>query len=108
MSITFHTSLRIGPEVNLANGNAAWLLGLLGYDGQEGWGQAPAEDFLGRALLALGLLDIATDDEHGRLTVFDGRFVSCGTAPGYLAGRLAELQELACWAHQHHVPVVWG
>ncbi|MER6830873.1 hypothetical protein ABT352_33105 [Streptosporangium sp. NPDC000563] len=108
MSITFSTSFRNGPEVNMANGNAARLLDLLGYDAQEGWGEAPAEDFLGRTLLAQGLLDITTDDEQGRPTVEDGRFIYCGTAPGYLAGRLTELREVAIWAYHHHTTVAWG
>lgn len=109
MSITFHTTATRGPELNLANGNAARVLELLGYDLAEEWGgEAHAEDFLGRTLLAQGLLDVATDDEHGRPTVYDGRDVWCGTAPGYLAGRLAELHQLATWAHQHHALVVWG
>ncbi|WP_181871642.1 hypothetical protein [Sphaerisporangium album] len=105
MSITFTTTG--GPELNLASGNAARLLELLGLT--EPWGECEAEDFLGCVLTARGLLDVATDDEQGRPTVTDdGRWTWCGTPPGYLAGRLAELQDIATWAHQHHGPVFWG
>lgn len=105
MSITFHTPLG-GPELNVANGNAVDLFELLGLPVEE-WGEAPAEDLLGRLLIAQALLDVASDDEHGRPDVTDGRHTFCGRRPGYLADRLAELQKIATWAHQHHVPVVW-
>lgn len=106
MSITFTTPHRGGPGLNMASGNAADLLELLGLRGQ--WvGEAPAEDILGRCLIAQALLGVATDDGHGRGDVTDGRIVSCGRPPGYLADRLAELREIATWAHHHHLPVVW-
>jgi hypothetical protein len=106
MSINFAAALPGGPVLNVANGNAARLFELLGL-GEEWDGEVPAEDFLGRCLLAHALLDIA-GDEQGRPDVHDGRFVECGYPPGYLAGRLVELHGIAEWAHHHHVPVVWG
>ncbi|WP_433329869.1 hypothetical protein [Spirillospora sp. CA-294931] len=105
MSITFTTTLG-GPELNMANGNAADLMKLLGLP-VEAWGEAPAEDLLGRILLTQALLDVATDDERGKPTVTDGRWTDWGRPPGYMAGRLAELQEVATWAHHHHVDVIW-
>lgn len=94
MSITF-TPESAGPNVNMANGNAAEVLDLLGYPTDEPEGEATAEDFLGRVLLALALLDVSTDDEHGRPTVHDGRWVEVGRRPGYLAERLHQLHEIA-------------
>jgi hypothetical protein len=113
MSITIHPAIINGvidgPEVNMANTNAAQVMYLLGYVGEDQtWGEATPEDLLGRILIAQALLPFATDDEHGRPDVVEGNFTWCGTAPGYLAGRLAELGELAAWAHQHSRAVVWG
>lgn len=107
MSVTFSAARPDGPEVNVHTGNAAALLDLLGL-AQEPYGQAPAEDFLGRALLALGLVDVATNDAHGHPAVPQGRWVHGGHPPGHLTGRLQELADLARWAHTHHVPVTWG
>lgn len=107
MSITFFSPGGDPEGVNLANGNAAAILRLLGLP-VEPDGVTPAEDFLGRILLAEALLDVATDDEHGTPTVTDGRWTSCGRDPGYLAGRLAELQEIARDALVRGVEVIWG
>jgi hypothetical protein len=115
MSITF-TTTHGGPELNVANGNAVDLLQLLGLP-VEPWGEAPAEDFLGRVLMAQALLNVATDDEHGRPAVFDEQgdlfgvtvpTVWCGRRPGYLAEKLAELHQIATWAHQFNAAVQWG
>lgn len=111
MSVTFIAATFDGPAVNLANDNAAQLLALLGFTNPERalWedGPLPAADFLGRVLLALGLVDAATDQE-GRPEVMDGNWVRCGTTPGYLAGRLTELYDVALWALDHHATVTWG
>jgi hypothetical protein len=109
MSITFFVTAPRGPELNMANGNAAQVMDLLGFDRDwhEG-GELAAEDLLGRVLFAQALLPVATDDEQGRPEVTDGRWLWCGTRPGYLAGRLAELQELASWAQAHRATVAWG
>lgn len=106
MSTTFTTTLG-GPELNLHNGNTRTVLELLGLPAEEPWGDAPAEDFLGRVLIAQGLLDVTTDDEHGRPAVTDGRVTYGGRNPGRLAQVLAELQDIASWAHQHHADVTW-
>lgn len=106
MSITFHTGQTDGPGVNMANANAAMLIELLGLP-VEPIGEEPAEDFLGRTLIAQALLDVTTDDEHGTPTVQDGWMTYCGQPPGYRAMRLAELQEVATWALTHQVPVLW-
>lgn len=112
MSITFAPALRGNrPEVNLANGNAAALLDLLGLrpeDAYDMWGEADAADFLGRVLLALALLDVTTDDVHGKPAVTERNWTDCGRRHGYLAEKLAELHEVGQWAAAHHTQVVWG
>lgn len=109
MSITIRTAARRGPEINMSTGNAAQLMQLLGYDEEAMWNCEPVtgEDLLGRVLLAHALLDVATDDERGRPAV-TGRWTEWGTEPGYLAGRLAELADLASWAATNGHKVVWG
>jgi hypothetical protein len=96
------------PQVNMANGNAVALVDLLGLDFDGDFGEAPAEDFLGRVLLAQALLDVTVDDEHGRPDVRDGNWITCGRRPGYLAERLAQLHEIATWAHEHDAVVAWS
>ena len=116
MSITFTTAtldqdgvLVPGrPEgLNVHNGNAVDLLQLLGLP-VEAEGECLAEDFLGRVLIAQGLLDITTDDEHGRPSVAEGRWVWGGRRPGALAGHLATLHQIATWAADRGARVVWG
>jgi hypothetical protein len=105
MSITFAADGTDG--INMHNRNAAELLDLLGLTDDPD-GEVPAQDLLGRVLLAQTLLDVATDDEHGLPDVQDGRWFEGGRQPGYLAGRLAELHQLATWAAQHGADVWWG
>jgi hypothetical protein len=117
MSITFTAAALDGAgilvpvpgsgELNVHNGHAADLLQLLGLP-VEADGEAPAEDFLGRVLIARALLDITTDDEHGRPPITEGRITWGGRAPGELAGHLATLHRLAAWAADRGARVVWG
>jgi hypothetical protein len=97
------------PAVNVHNGNARALFDLLGIEPNQ-WdgGETTAEDFLGRVLIARALLDLQVDDEHGLPATQDGRFTWGGRRPGALAGRLAELQELAEWALANDRIVGWG
>jgi hypothetical protein len=109
MSITFAPALVGGPMVNMANGNAAQVFDLLGltYDGD--FGEIAAEDFLGRVLLAQALTDVVTDDTRGLPARIEGaKWIDCGRRPGYLAERLTELHEIACWAHERNAVVVWS
>lgn len=119
MSITFSAAANHGtyyatadgsPELNMANSNAARLLGLLGFTHEDDYygGVVDAQNLLGRILIAQGLLDVATDDEHGRPTVTDGWMVDCGTPPGYLADRLTILQDIATWAQGRSLRVAWA
>ena len=119
MSVTFTTAIPQAdtldltgqpgaPELNVASGNAAHLFGLLGLHFDGDGGKAPAEDFLGRVLLAQALLDVTTDDEHGRPGIRVGNWIDCGRRPGYLADRLACLREIATWAYERHATVAWS
>lgn len=108
MSITIAPAIPGGPEVNMANGNARQVLDLLGVTWDGDWDEVPAEDFLGRVLIAQALLPVATDDEHGRPAVQERNWTECGRRPGYLAERLAELHEVATWAVEHQAAVTWG
>ncbi len=102
------TCRREAPEVNMANGNAAAVFDLLGLDFDGDGGETTAEDFLGRVLLAQALLDVTTDDEHGRPGHTDGNWITCGRRPGYLAGRLTDLHQIATWAIERDAVVVWS
>ena len=107
MSITFAPAINGAPEVNMANGNAAQILDLLGYTFDGDWTEAPAEDFLGRVLIAQALTDVATDDAHGRPAVHERNWTECGRRPGYLADRLTALHRLATWAVDNNTTVEW-
>jgi hypothetical protein len=123
MSITFSAAANHGtyyataddsPELNMANANAARLLALLGFTHEDDYygGVVDAQDFLGRILIAQAMLDVATDDAHGRPTVEDTGsggmvWIECGVEPGYLAERLAILQDIATWAQGRSLRVAW-
>jgi hypothetical protein len=102
------------PEINVNNGNAHYLLGLLGLIETDGdrpgpfeygdmSGACPAEDFLGRVLMAQALtghdegvpLHVLRNQHDRGPTVYD-----CGRREGYAEEKLAELAELARWAQQ--------
>lgn len=127
MSVTFNAAAPVaydfgicyapvegGPELNMSNANAVHLLALLGFTHDEDYhgGVVDAQDFLGRILLAEAMLDVATDDEHGRPSVEHKgggmTLIECGTEPGYLADRLAILHEVATWAQHRHLKVAWA
>jgi len=119
-----------GEGVNMSSANAADVLRLLGFVhelddeeralfGDEFGDTVPDEagdvdpaDFDGRILLARGLLDVATDDEHG-VPVVDYqepgrvRWVECGRRPGYLAEKLDVLAAVAADAKANGGLVVW-
>jgi hypothetical protein len=87
--------------------NAAAVFDLLGLDNGD-IGDTPAEDFLGRVLLAQALFAVTVDDEHGRPPIRDGRTTEGGRRPGYYADVLAELHKVATWAVEHDAVVVWS
>lgn len=112
------------PEVNVSQRHAALLAGLLGltapetidaaqtlprpaHDGggpADDAGQLPAEDFLGRVLVALAL----TPEDEGVDGYWNGRLHMGGRRAGYLQLRLAELHDLAQWCVGRGRDVAWG
>ncbi|MFD3539671.1 hypothetical protein ACFWUQ_09235 [Streptomyces sp. NPDC058662] len=101
MSVTFFADFTDEP-VNMANANAVRVLDVLGYD--ELYGDADAEDFLGRVLVALAVAPA----DAGRPATVDGNFIDCGRPPGYTQTRLEELRELAEDACARRLRVAWG
>lgn len=94
------------PEVNLANANARRVLEVLGLADEFGdlTGNATAEEFLGRCLIALAV----EPADAGVPAVQDGSFIDCGRPAGYLQDRLAELHDLAMWCAAQGRAVSWA
>lgn len=98
-------------SVNMSNSNAFRVCQTLGIDlEEEGWcGSLPAEDFLGRVLLALAIEPVdagrpaTVDAEPGRAT-----FIDCGRPEGYAQERLGQLRELADWAVANGALISFG
>lgn len=107
MSITI-TPTTGGPQVNMANGNAAQVFDLLGVDFDGDCGETSAQDFLGRVLIALALVDTTADDTDGTPSATNTRWTDCGRRPGYLAEKLGVLWEVATWAVEHNTAVRWS
>lgn len=123
MSVTFSAVIQdildfskstFSPEeldVNMSNSNAARVCRSLGLDLNElGWcGDLPAEDFLGRILVALAVepsdagVPATVDAAPGRAT-----FIDCGRPEGYVQERLGHLRELADWAVAHGAKISFG
>ncbi|MFI8769585.1 hypothetical protein ACIGN6_32400 [Streptomyces sp. NPDC053792] len=101
MSVTFFVD-STGEGVNMANSNAARVLGVLGYG--ELAGEAEADDFLGRVLVGLALTPV----DAGRPAAAEGNFIDCGRRAGYIQERLEELRGLAEEARARRLPVCWG
>ena len=97
------------------------LLGLMRSDAEPGMflgapvtvpeddscGDCPAEDFLGRVLIALAMVDTATDDVNGLPAVTEGNVHDLGRSPGHLAFRLGQLEAMARFAVANGNPVSW-
>ncbi|MEW1760339.1 hypothetical protein AB0393_27995 [Streptomyces cyaneofuscatus] len=120
------------PEVNIGARNAVRLTELLGFGppasagtvaalsgaqpagdttfdaGQEPAtgeaGQVPAEEFLGRVLVALAL----TPEDTGVDGYWHGRWYTGGRSAGHLQLRLLELHALAQWCGARGRDVSWG
>lgn len=97
--------------VNTSNSNAFRVCETLGIDLEaEGWcGSLPAEDFLGRVLVALAIepadagRPATVDAAPGRAT-----FIDCGRPEGYVEERLGWLRELADWAVANGAEISFG
>lgn len=101
MSVTFYgyiaeteTIIESG-DVNMANANAAFVLDSLGLPTDDLSGGLPADDFLGRVLMALA---VAPQDEG--VPAYDDtrpggpQWTECGRREGYLQDQLEALREL--------------
>jgi hypothetical protein len=97
-------------EINVSSANAVVLCDTLGINlAEEGWcGSLPAEDFLGRVLLALAIQPSDEGIPAHELPTGGVRWVECGRRPGYIQDRLAQLHELAAWAVAHGAVVDFG
>lgn len=106
------------PTMNLANGNAASVLGALNlvsaergmdrnpFNTDDLGGFADAEQILGAAQLYLalepqdaGLVPHALNER--------GNVIDAGRRPGYLQEKLQRLVEIATWARNHGRRVEW-
>lgn len=97
-------------QMNLANANAAELLTLLGFDGDELYaGVCDAGELLGRLLVTDALLEPSPErsetvsKEPGRATLVD-----LGRPAGYLNDKVVRLSELARWAAANDAQVCWA
>lgn len=97
-------------EINMSNTNAVVVCGALGIDLEdEGWcGSLPAQDFLGRVLLALAIQPADEGIPSHELPTGGVRWVECGRRPGYTQERLVQLHELAEWAVAHGAEIDFG
>lgn len=97
------------PEVQMSNSNAVVLLDVLGINVGEDFsercsGSMPANDFLGRVLLAQGL----NPTDAGSDTITVGNIVDCGRFEGYTDVKLEAMRGLADWSILNNRDIVWG
>ena len=97
-------------EINVSSANAVVLCDALGINlAEEGWcGSLPAEDFLGRVLVALAVQPSDEGIPTHEVPTGGVRWIECGRRPGYIQDRLAQLHELAEWAVAHGAVVDFG
>lgn len=99
------------PSVNMSNANAATVFESLGLSlAPDYCGSLPAEDFLGRVLMAeavapedAGVPAMTTMSLEGGATMID-----CGRPEGYTQTRLAQLRQVAEFAQERGASVVWA
>ena len=93
-------------EINMANGNAATVLEVLGLDAVELMGGEPADAFLGRVLMAMA---VSPEDAGvpAHTAVDNARWIECGRRPGYVQERLEQRHALAEFAKGLGAEVCW-
>lgn len=101
------------PGINVSNSNAAALLEVLGlptnpWDTPEGFEYPTGQDFLGRVLLALGLVPADAGVPAHAPNPERPNFIDCGRREGYLQERLGQLRELADYAIAHNRRIDWS
>lgn len=95
--------------VNVSNGSATHLLPLLGIEAStmQSGGSVPAEDFLGRVLLAMAVAPADEGVPAHSLAGPGARFVDCGRPEGYTERVLDTLHALALAAVSAARDVQW-
>jgi hypothetical protein len=98
------------PEVQMSNSNAVDLLDVLGLI-EEGAdfsdycvGSMPAQDFLGRVLVAKAVAPESAE----RLPESQGNIHYGGREAGYVQAKLERMQEMAEWAIANQRKVIWS
>lgn len=103
-------------DVNLANDNARFVLDALGAPTDDLCGSLPADDFLGRCMLATAIAPhdegtpthLALPVEGSGPSASGATVVMCGRPEGYLHDTLANLMALAQYARTLGKPVAWA
>lgn len=98
------------PQINISYGNAARVMGMLGFEGDDiHGGHATADDFLGRLLVADGLLE-TSDARPSSVTrgANGATLIDCGERAGYVNDKIRSLISLAMWAKEHGSDIVWN
>jgi hypothetical protein len=91
------------PSVNMSNGNAVHILGILGFTREdieeiatEGREFSPM-DLTSRLLLA----GVFSENVEERPTVREGNWVNFGTDAAYIERKLGDIKAVVYWADQH-------
>ena len=108
--------IRTDLDVNLANGNARYILDALGVQASDLCGTLTAEDFLGRCLLATAIAPVdegtpsyvAAPAGGAPLATQGATMIMCGRPEGYLHGTLARLTTLAEYARTQGRTITWA
>lgn len=102
MSVTFYAAGSPDDlDVNMSNSNAARVCESLGISLDPDWcGDMPADDFMGRVLMALALspADEGMPSYEHVTGPGTARMIEGARRPGYLQERLTQLHALASWA----------
>jgi hypothetical protein len=94
------------PSANMSNANARILLDLLGLAGED-CGDCPADDFMGRVLVA-DALSPADEGVPVHDVASSPRVIECGRRPGYIQSQLDQLREVAAWSAAKGRDVQWA
>ena len=100
------------PQLRVSNGNGVRLLQTLGLSTEDDIaysGSVPADDFLGRILIALALEPV---DEGlplvESITSGGARLVDCGRPEGYIQDKLKALLNVVEFAKSQNSNITWG
>lgn len=99
-------------SVGVAIGNQRVVLEALGYDGEDDFGSATADDLEGRILLALAvapesaekLAEVTNKGGEGK----GPRWIDCGRDAGYVQDKLVAIQQVVAQARRLGRTITWG